>query len=307
MSSEHQPWNPSGASSKGNPTPERPAQDLRWRPARAASETPHGHHERSWKAVSDQCMNAKVPGYTGFVPSATAEHIFGHTSASVGRTAVLEQLKRHQQPNLTLDIPLHLNATDMTGQCSSKCCTSKAASAAPLVESSTTPSEHPLGKSQVLLLRNHWVPTIPGYSGHIPGKNAENICGGGIIHTCKLAGRVIAERCVPTGVQSPVNMQDDAQRSRLIDFYHERNGAEGSQTAQERVKLATSIREHCSKQIPGYTGHIPRVSGESIYGGTARSTNLIAAAYCDDKIFNPESHGRVCCGPQVPGARQLRL
>lgn len=153
----------------------------------------------------------------------------------------------------------------------------------------------------------HWVPTIPGYGGYIPAKHAENICGGGIIHTCKMAGRAIAERNPLNEPLPSVTLQDDTRRSRFKDEYQTWSRSDGSAPRAEQVQLAADVRDHCSKQIPGYMGHVPRKHGESIYGTNFCAANRIAADFSDHRIFRPEEHNRVCCNPQVPAARKLRL
>jgi len=257
--------------------------------------------------VTEQCTNAKMPGYTGFVPSVTAEHIYGHTKASVGHTAMMEQTKRrHQRSAPGFEGLADHQASGGSGAHNAESL-GGSRSATRGLDAGALSHEHPLGKSQAAMVRNHWVPTIPGYGGHVPGKHAENVCGGGIMHTCKMAGRAIAERNPLPGSHRAVTMQDNMQRSRLVDYHHTRNSSQDATVVDERVRLAGGIRDHCSKQIPGYTGHIPRVSGESIYGATARNRNLIAADYCEDHIFHPEDHARRCCEPQAPQPRQLRL
>lgn len=157
------------------------------------------------------------------------------------------------------------------------------------------------------MVRGHWVPTIPGYAGHIPGKHSENVCGGGIMHTCKMAGRAIAERSALPDPPSRLTLEDVAPRSRLTEHYHARKLAEGAEPSYEKMQLAMSMREHCERQIPGYTGHVPRVFGESVCGATSRNANLLAAELSEDKIFNPENHHNVCNAPQAPPARKLRF
>jgi len=285
---------------------ERLPHDLRWRAPRTAPEVPHEPQERTWKAVTDQCLNARMPGYTGFVPSANAEHIYGCTKASVGHTAVLTQQTRHGQSMPSLEATVERDTAESSRPHHAESSGgSKPASQS--LRANAMPSEHPLGMSRAAMMHNHWVPTIPGYGGHIPGKHAENICGGGIIHTCKMAGRAIAERNPLPPPKRPVGMQENLPHDRLVDCHHARNSAQTADFRDDRAKLAAGIREHCSRQIPGYTGHIPRVNSESIYGATARSANLIAADHCDDRIFHPEEHARRFCEPQGPGPRQLRL
>lgn len=289
---EPAPWCPNGITPLGAPK-ERPQQDLRFRPARPLPEVPPDQRERTRVAVMEQCLNSRIPGYTGFLPSARAEDIYGRTQADVGRSAVTEQTRRQHLRETATSEALAAMDTRRSGL---RTPSSAAETMAP------APDAHPLGKSRAEIVRHHWVPTIPGYGGFVPAKHAENICGGGIIHTCKMAGRAIAERTAPPDVLPPVTQQDDLQRSRLNEYFLTQKNAD------KPGKLAADLRDHCAKQIPGYMGFIPRVKAESIYGSTVRGVNLIAADFCEDRIFNREAHGDMCnAPPQVPRAKQLRL
>eukprot|EP00933_Yihiella_yeosuensis_P074936 TRINITY_DN84031_c0_g1_i1.p1 TRINITY_DN84031_c0_g1~~TRINITY_DN84031_c0_g1_i1.p1 ORF type:complete len:301 (-),score=48.59 TRINITY_DN84031_c0_g1_i1:93-995(-) len=290
------PWCPSGVMPLGAPK-EKPLTDQRFRIPRAQPEVSQDARERSRCAVAGQCMYSKIPGYTGFIPSAKAEDIYGRTQADVGRTAVKEQARRRDmRETATREALAAMNAESTKGF------TKTTPGLPDGVDVAPAPDEHPLGKSQSHLVRNHWVPTIPGYGGYIPAKHAENICGGGIIHTCKMAGRAIAERQPALSDIPLVTREDDLPRGRLSEYHYEGHHID------HREKLAADIREHCSKQIPGYQGHIPRVKGESIYGGRLREVNIKAADYVEDRIFNRENHGNmIAAQPQAPRMRQLRL
>jgi hypothetical protein len=169
--------------------------------------------------------------------------------------------------------------------------------------------DHSLGRSKSNIVRSHWVPTIPGYGGFIPAKEAENIHGGGISRTCRLAGRAIAERGLrkdPLDSAPGVTVDDGLERTRIVDYYQELNHDQNGLT-HERSRLVDHLRGHCSGKIPGYTGFIPRVHGESMYGARAAEINRIASDICEDRIVNPADHGRRCCAPQFPEPRKLRM
>lgn len=158
------------------------------------------------------------------------------------------------------------------------------------------PDDHPLGRSRSNITRNHWIPTIPGYSGFIPAKEAESCIGGGMTATCRMAGRAIAERR-PMQDLAPVK-NDDFWRDRVT----EENGV-----TEARSRVVSHLRGHCEGKIPGYTGFIPRVHGESIFGAKAADVNKMAADYCEDHAYNPTDHGKKCCAPQFPDKRKLRM
>jgi len=292
---ELEAWKPTGITPLGAPR-DLPTEDLRFRPARGPAEVPQDKRDRARKAVADQCLNSRVPGYTGFIPSAKAEDIYGRTQAHVGRGSHVEQHKQHtRREQATTDALQMLQS----GQHASK-------PSSPVVNDFTAPAPdpHPLGKSQAALIRNHWVPTIPGYGGYIPAKHAENITGGGIMHTCKMAGRAIAERPPPLESFAAVTREDDLQRGRIVEHFHEENRAE---QPEYQAKHAGRLRDHLERQIPGYMGHIPRKFGESLYGARAKEINKIAADMMEDRIYRPENHINMCAAPQAPTARKLRL
>jgi len=289
---EPEAWIPNGIIAMNAPKP-KPVVDHRWRAPRKDAELPKDPRERTWRAVSEQCLNARMPGYTGFIPSKKAEDIYGYGGASMGRNAVAEQSHRARQrqeaSQLLASMPAQDNATlRFEGE--------------PPAE---MPAEHPLGKSRAEMGGGHWVPTIPGYGGYIPGKHAENIVGGGVIDTCKMAGNTIAKRSMPAQPRPAATMEN----SQVRQYYHARNVGDGlnMEVSPSQAQLAADLREHCSKQIPGYAGFVPRIHGESIYGATTRNANLIAADLCEDKIINPEAHQRSCCAPVAPELRKLRF
>jgi len=286
------PWTPAGIIAVGAPV-DKPPIDQRWRVPRAQPHVPEDKRLRAQRAVGEQCMNARVPGYTGFIPSQKAEDIYGRTQAAVGHGASQTQIRHAAKREAAL---AEAFATMQE----------RSRAGTPVQDRYTEPAPdyHPLGKSKADVVRNHWVPTIPGYGGFVPAKHAENIVGGGIIQTCQLAGRAIAERAPLPDPPPAVTQQDEMSRSRLLEHFHAENSME---RPEYRAKHVARLRDHCEKQIPGYMGHVPRVKGESICGATARGTNNLAAEYVEDRIYNPQNHINMCCQPQVPLARKLRL
>lgn len=284
---------------KAAPNIDEPLEDLRWRPALPLEAPPDDQAARTRKAVMDQCGHARIPGYAGFVPSTRAEQTFGHTAAATGRATMLEQSRRLDgtaPPSAdTLGPGWEAALLRSTSQCASgsesprgseggRTVSRRSASGTPfhVQARNALPDEHPLGKSRSFLQRNHWVPTIPGYGGHIPGKHSEGICGGGVAATCRMAGRAIAERSGALPGAATV-------------------------AAVERERLAANMREHCSTKIPGYMGHIPRMKGESIYGTTVTNAGRVAADLCEDRVLDPEGHAQMYYAPQVGGQQQMRI
>lgn len=276
-----------------NPPKSRPAEDPRWRPAR-----PEGvscvldQSERTEKAIVTQCMNARVPGYKGHIPSAKAEAVFGRTEAHKGLAAAEEQARRRQQqqqrqeaqenePQVRVDAAGGAWARAARGDFQGGATLGSFSIEGPgsgVQERRTTdsliPSEHPLGGSRAELVRGHWVPTIPGYAGHKPGHHPEPICGGGVMRSCQMAGRAIAERGVYKAASPP---------------------------EEERARAVAVVREHCASVIPGYSGHVPRIDSEQIYGARARAANLLAAEMYE------EGHPNASFAPPPVVKPKLRL
>jgi len=277
LTMEAPPWRPSGVNPLAAPIEREPAYDLRWRPPRGPPQFPEDPGERNWKSISDQCRNNRIPGYTGFIPSAKAESVFGRTQANVGERSVYEQARRMQ-----------MRSTSAPGADAARRnlrSPGRLTSAELAATKAVHGDEHPLGRSIAGSVGNHWVPTIPGYGGFIPAKHAENICGGGFMQTCQMAGRAIAERAGPG----------------------EAGSGAMSEASSDRARLANHLREHCGRSIPGYAGHIPRVKSDSVSAATSAKANRLAADLAEDRIFNQEAHIRTHCAPQAPPPRQLRI
>jgi len=289
-------WQPAGVDTSIEPPPPRFHEGKRWRPAQGLEGMPQEKHERSKRAVAEQCMNARVPGYTGFIPSARAEDVCARTQAAVGRHSHAEQMRRRE-----------INANSIQVKWDPVAMGEKAEKQKTLnFEGTVIPDDHPLGKSRSNITRNHWVPTIPGYGGFIPSKDAESCIGGGMTATCRQAGRVIMERQPKPAPASMITANDDVDRGRMVDYYQQLNHDESGITP-ERERLVGHLRDHCGGKIPGYMGFIPRVHGESIFGAGPTHINKMAADYNEDRVYNPSDHGKKCCAPQVPDKRKLRM
>lgn len=270
----------------------RAAEDLRWGSGQAPIDhgVPHDSRERTWRATTTQCHNVAMPGYSGYLPSAKAENVYGHTRAEMGREAIRQQGRRRamrEEKTHELTPPPELPGMVTDG------------GTMPTVGSLKT--EQGVTASRVNIMRNHWVPTIPGYGGYIPAKEAENIVGGGMTSTCLLARRAIAETKPPETTRPSITSKDDVLRSRLVEFHHVANR---TQPPSKQERLAKHLWQHCTGQIPGYMGHVPRKFGESIFGATMSTANRMAGKFCVDKIANPDEHFSKIC-PQFPDKRSI--
>lgn len=231
-------------------------------------------------------MNARMPGYTGFIPSSRAEDVCARTQAAVGRAARDAQLWRRRPDFVKAEPPPEVRTPKKVLD----------------FQGSGFDDDHPLGRSKSSITRNHWVPTIPGYSGFIPAKDAESCIGGGMTKTCRLAGRAIAERKPGGDVIPDAPLVQYGGGNCVRAALGDENGV-----SEERSRLVDHLRGHCGGKIPGYMGFIPRVRGESIFGAKATDINKMAADYCEDRAFNPTDHGKKCCAPQFPEPRKLRM
>jgi len=258
---------------------------LLWRdaPPDEFGATPEDPKARAHQAVLKQCGNARVPGYSGFLPSAHAEDIYGCTQAAALRAAAEEQTRRRAQREEQEERQRRRGAPPKVGK-------------PPDV---VIPDDHPLGKSRSNIVRSHWVPTIPGYCGHVPGKGAENIIGGGITATCRLAGRAIAER-----ERTTLPLEADGHYVKELRFAPGRSS--DIDDSEDVERLATSIQQRRLDKIPGYQGHVPRLQGDSIFGANFSAVNQISADLCEDRLRNPHDHFSRVCMPQFPPPKQLR-
>jgi len=136
--------------------------------------------------------------------------------------------------------------------------------------------------------------------GFVPARYSENICGGGLTQTAKLAQRAIKERRPPESEILKKTVQDDEKRDRLVNHFHESNRDDMA----EKARLVEHYKKHCSTKIPGYTGHIPRKDGDSVFGATACRAHLVCQDIAVDKLENPYTHFDKNVNPQFPAARQ---
>merc|ERR1712232_195057 len=260
----------------GKLPPEKPEFDIRWQNPRRWHDVPEERADRTKYAIEQQCLQARMPGYKGYIPSVRARSMYMRTPAELGKAAALEQANLGQNSG---------GATEANHGASSPALAGSKAS---------FPDDHPLGKSRAPIIRSYSVPTIPGYSGYVPAKYPENIHGGGILQTCKLANRAIAERLPPLDPHDPRTAADLA-RTGLSDH------------RGEREKVADVTRAHCARPIPGYGGFVPRVNSESICAARFSQINAIAADFCDDRVLGESHQHHHSAPPQVPKQRQLRL
>lgn len=268
-------------------------EDHRWFPPRPRPPgLPDSQAERTRKATSEQCLNARMPGYTGRIPSSHAEGVYGRSAADAGRVAWREHSRR--QLMRTQSLPA-AGARPRSEVPTGKRTVSVAAArtALGITDPSGFPEAHPMGQSRATVVKGHWVPTIPGYGGHIPGKYAENVVGGGMLRTCQQAGRAIAER----SLLSEVPADDSVQRS-LASSQHDALGID---------RVATHVRAHCERSIPGYMGYIPRVHVETICGSGHKGVARMAADFVEDRLLRPENHISASCATRAPMPRKLRV
>merc|ERR1712232_264216 len=94
----------------------------------------------------------------------------------------------------------------------------------------------------------------------------------------------------------PLTARDYTKISKVAEYHL--TPTTTPRVAPEQIRLAASVRDHCTQRIPGYMGHVPRVKGESLCGLTAMDANRVAADFVDDRIFKPESHHEMCLNPR---------
>jgi hypothetical protein len=273
-----------------------------------------------------------VPGYQGFIPSYEAEGVFGHTQAGAGRDALKAQKinidRKADEDRMTRDFEAGAThpspsfdpvsgqdwykndpganfgdadpSKSRQGTMRSHPPTDSMAAQTMLPQSESFIPRRAEAPCRVKIQRNHWVPPVPGYSGFVPARYSENICGGGLTHTAKMCARAINERRPPETEHLKLTVQDDVLRERMVNHFHDTN----KNDATENRRLIDNYKKHCSTKFPGYTGHIPRRDGDSVFGATACRANLVCQDIAVDKLENPYNHFTATVAPQFPAPRQ---
>ena len=200
----------------------------------------------------------KIPGYSGFVPGVQSENLFASTYART--TSAADQIRDRKKPsetyldtaNISADGVLPLNPP-----------------APPLVrsgemESTQTDGPQPHTKH------------IPGYTGFVPGVQAENMYGKTYGHASHMAMAGDHKR-FQWKEQTAEERFASSARGEMVDFGHPAKIEDGHVTyahedsnparANYKAKPAP-IFQTAANQLPGYGGFVPNVQSKNMYGKT---------------------------------------
>ncbi|CEL98427.1 unnamed protein product [Vitrella brassicaformis CCMP3155] len=133
-------------------------------------------------------------------------------------------------------------------------------------------SVHTMG-TRTWVKQNYTVPTIPGFTGHVPGKESEPICGVRYKKANEQAAdfRYRPRTAVPRRTHRPFAFDqcDDGWMRESLDVR--------PPTTSGEKKVRMQLRDHMTKPIPGYTGFIPARYAENVHGSTY--THMTSRAY----------------------------
>ena len=200
----------------------------------------------------------KIPGYSGFVPGVQSENLFASTYART--TSAADQIRDRKKPSETYLDTANISAEGVLPL---------NPPAPPLVrsgemESTQTDGPQPHTKH------------IPGYTGFVPGVQAENMYGKTYGHASHMAMAGDHKR-FQWKEQTAEERFASSARGEMVDFGHPAKIEDGHVTyahedsnparANYKAKPAP-IFQTAANQLPGYGGFVPNVQSKNMYGKT---------------------------------------
>jgi hypothetical protein len=200
----------------------------------------------------------KIPGYSGFVPGVQSENLFSATYART--TSAAEQIRNRKKEdetylkmdNLSEEGVLPLNPPAQPPKRSG--------------EMPTTATDGPQPHTK----------HIPGYTGFVPGVQAENLYGKTYGHASHMAMAGDHMR-FQWREQTPEERFNASSKQELLNFGHPAKIEDGHVTYAHDVsnpaqanykKVPPPIFGVARNQIPGYGGFVPGVQSGNMYGKT---------------------------------------
>lgn len=216
---------------------------------------PQADGSQSWRAVARQCLNSSVPYYTGYIPSQRAESVQHASQKRCGDDSIEAQfanrVRRSTMGARSMSTPAMIRAEERrkTMRDMEKACMEKASGP------TKAPGRRGSMPCAVHLTHEYWVPPMPGYTGYVVGKKAENIMGGNLAYCAKEAARSINER------PPRLAPHEEAEYREVV----------GSLASPEKLQKAIKqVGDHCDRVIVGYRGHLPLMQSEPVFGGSWR-------------------------------------
>lgn len=239
---------------------------------------PHDPHDPSKKTMTQTNGNFQIPGYSGFVPGVQSENLFAGTYADI--TSKADQMRDRKMQS-----QVHLS-----------------------VGNANRDGVIPLDPPQPPLKRTQEIPTtqidgpqphvkhIPGYTGFVPGIQAENIYKKTYGHASHIAISGEHKRFQWREQEAKDRFNSSSSEDHL-DFGHPAKIEDGHVTyMQEKtnpeqanyIKQKKPVLEHSRYHLPGYGGFVPGISSKNMYAETQYTTTQKALSHHLDKLSQYE-------------------
>jgi len=275
------PWAPSVVQIAGGKEPTQTSMLLKNFPPvletkepalRVASKTdPHDPTSPSKKTMSTTAGHYKIPGYSGFVSGVNSENLFASTYART--TAAADQIRDRKKDSETY---LKVSNVGSDGILPLNPPKDKALTSGDMA---TTATDGP----------NPHAKHVPGYTGFVPGVQAENLYGKTYGHSSCMALAGDHTR-FQWRDQTAEERFASSQKEEMLDFGHPAKIEDGhityahdiSNPARANYKLVKPpILGVHKNQIPGYGGFVPGVQSKNMFGKTQydATTEALEAHY----------------------------
>lgn len=261
---------------------------------------PHDPTSPSKKTMTQTAGHYKIPGYSGFVPGVQSENLFAQTYART--TAAADNIRDRKDDKWT-----HLKTENVNDE---GILTLNPYADPPLRsgEMPTTATDGP---------QPH-VKHVPGYTGFVPGVQAENLYGKTYGHASHMAIAGDHQRFQWREQTNEERFKSSA-KSEFMDFGHAAKIEDGHVTYQHvstnpaqanYKKVPQPIFGNHKNQIPGYGGFVPNVQSKNMYGKTQydATTEALAMHYAKHAEYNEKKPKTAPTGnPETVGLGMLQF
>jgi len=249
--------------------------------------------------MSKTAGNFQIPGYSGFVPGVQSENLFAGTYAKT--TSEADEIRDRKKPDETYLKTDHINRDGILPL---------KAEAPPRLRTSEMPTTATDGPG---VHAKH----VPGYTGFVPGVQAENIFGKTYGHSSHMAIAGDHTR-FQWSEQTPEERFQSSARGELLDFGHPAKIEDGHVTyAHETTNPARAnykaekppITNTFDYHIPGYGGFVPGVQSKNMYAMTQyKATNEALSQYYDRMgMYDSQKPKTAPPGPLTPEGAELGM
>ena len=268
------PYPPSMVQIAGGKEPAQPSPLLKNFPAAeetmepalriASKPDPHDRMDPAKNTMSQTGGPFQIPGYSGFVPGVQSENLFAGTYAAI--TAKADDVRDRKTGTAHLD-PQRRNAKGVV----------------PLhPESAPRPRTAEMPTTKVDGPAPH-TKHLPGYTGFVPGMQAETIFGrtyGHATHVAMAGDHNRFQWCE----QAPEERFQSSAQNEMIDFGHPAKIKDGhvtyahehSNPARANYLKAKAAPGGHKYHIPGYGGFVPGIQSRNMFGMTNKVSTTAA-------------------------------